>query len=154
VAPMALARVAEWTTRPVAECASVVLCGVTGLRCAAPSCAKPKTCTGCPLPAVPVDLRKAAVVLHWSPHAAPFFVGPPQYVLHGWSLAGRVYSLAAVICHLTARAGTGAGGHYVCYARNTAGRWRKFNDAVVTPLAVRHVMTKNAYILMYVASDQ
>ncbi len=65
----------------------------------------------------------------------------------------RTFFLSAVVCHVSARAGTAAGGHYFCYAKKPGGRWLKFNDSFVSVLPEEKVATKNAYLLLYTAAD-
>ncbi len=76
------------------------------------------------------------------------------YPLGPWRVADRTFFLSAVVCHVSARAGTAAGGHYFCYAKKGAGgRWLKFNDSFVSVLPEEKVATKNAYLLLYTAAD-
>ena len=45
--------------------------------------------------------------------------------------------------------GTG-GGHYTAFAKNFSNNnWYEFNDAIVSPIAEKNVVTELAYILFY-----
>uniref|UniRef100_A0A224ZB97 ubiquitinyl hydrolase 1 n=1 Tax=Rhipicephalus zambeziensis TaxID=60191 RepID=A0A224ZB97_9ACAR len=59
-----------------------------------------------------------------------------------------VYDLVAVANHF---GGSLSGGHYITYAKREAtGKWHKFDDQVVSPLAEDSVVTEHAYVLFYV----
>ncbi|EGD72697.1 hypothetical protein PTSG_04426 [Salpingoeca rosetta] len=58
------------------------------------------------------------------------------------------YSLYAVANHY----GTLTGGHYIAFAKH-AGRWEKYDDSVVSPMAPQQVVTPAAYVLFYSSLD-
>jgi hypothetical protein len=64
--------------------------------------------------------------------------------------AGEVdgrYRLQAVVTHAGPSAGAG---HYVSDVRDAGGRWRRFDDSVVTPLArAPHEWPSGGYLLVY-----
>lgn len=54
------------------------------------------------------------------------------------------YELFSVICHH----GTAGGGHYTCYALNSA-QWYEFDDQCVTRVSSETVQNCEAYVLFY-----
>ncbi len=65
-------------------------------------------------------------------------------------ILGELFELMAVVCHIGARTGSSSGGgHYVTF-RKFDSSWLKCNDAVITKIALEHVVSnKNAYLLLY-----
>ncbi|XP_046417213.1 ubiquitin carboxyl-terminal hydrolase 20 [Neodiprion fabricii] len=60
------------------------------------------------------------------------------------------YDLISVICHH----GTAGGGHYTCYALNTAvNQWFEFDDQCVTQMSPETVKNCEAYVLFYKKSS-
>lgn len=71
----------------------------------------------------------------------------------GFQIAGSSLRLSAVVCHIGARSGSlgtsGSGGHYIAFVRR-GDKWFKCNDAVVSKVALEHVLSnRNAYLLLY-----
>ena len=61
-----------------------------------------------------------------------------------------LYDLYAVVHHL----GALTGGHYVASVRSGCdGKWKLFNDALVTEISSRDIVDASAYILFYVRRD-
>ncbi|WOK96224.1 ubiquitin carboxyl-terminal hydrolase 16-like [Canna indica] len=59
-----------------------------------------------------------------------------------------VYRLYAVIVHIDVM-NASFSGHYVCYVKDTQGKWYKINDAKVKPVSLEKVLSKSAYMLLY-----
>ncbi|KAG2579382.1 hypothetical protein PVAP13_6NG284500 [Panicum virgatum] len=59
-----------------------------------------------------------------------------------------VYSLYAVVVHHDVM-NAAFSGHYVCYVKDTQGKWFKADDSQVKPVSVDNVMSKCAYMLLY-----
>ena len=58
------------------------------------------------------------------------------------------------LCAVSVHAGSLSRGHYTTFARNqNTERWYKFNDSSVDEINADTVVTKNAYILVYLKSD-
>jgi ubiquitin C-terminal hydrolase len=73
-----------------------------------------------------------------------------KWVGHSDGRSESLYDLYAVVHHL----GALTGGHYVASVRtNTDGKWKLFNDALVTEISSRDIIDASAYILFYVRRD-
>uniref|UniRef100_A0A0D3H1D6 ubiquitinyl hydrolase 1 n=1 Tax=Oryza barthii TaxID=65489 RepID=A0A0D3H1D6_9ORYZ len=59
-----------------------------------------------------------------------------------------VYSLYAVVVHHDIM-NAAFSGHYVCYVKDTHGKWYKTDDSQVKPVSLENVMSKCAYMLLY-----
>ncbi|KAL5668268.1 hypothetical protein ACJX0J_020489, partial [Zea mays] len=59
-----------------------------------------------------------------------------------------VYSLYAVVVHHDVM-NAAFSGHYVCYVKDTHGKWFKADDSQVKPVSLDNVMSKCAYMLLY-----
>uniref|UniRef100_J3MTU8 ubiquitinyl hydrolase 1 n=1 Tax=Oryza brachyantha TaxID=4533 RepID=J3MTU8_ORYBR len=59
-----------------------------------------------------------------------------------------VYSLYAVVVHHDVM-NAAFSGHYVCYVKDTQGKWYKTDDSQVKPVSLENVMSKCAYMLLY-----
>ncbi|CAL5001606.1 unnamed protein product [Urochloa decumbens] len=59
-----------------------------------------------------------------------------------------VYSLYAVVVHHDVM-NAAFSGHYVCYVKDTQGKWFKADDSQVKPVSLDNVMSKCAYMLLY-----
>ncbi|KAL6859084.1 hypothetical protein ACP4OV_018086 [Aristida adscensionis] len=59
-----------------------------------------------------------------------------------------VYSLYAVVVHHDVM-NAAFSGHYVCYVKDTQGKWFKADDSQVKPVSLENVMSKCAYMLLY-----
>ncbi|XP_062191398.1 ubiquitin carboxyl-terminal hydrolase 16-like isoform X2 [Phragmites australis] len=59
-----------------------------------------------------------------------------------------VYSLYAVVVHHDVM-NAAFSGHYVCYVKDTQGKWYKADDSQVKPVSLENVMSKCAYMLLY-----
>ncbi|KAK3123684.1 hypothetical protein QOZ80_8AG0634560 [Eleusine coracana subsp. coracana] len=59
-----------------------------------------------------------------------------------------VYSLYAVVVHQDVM-NAAFSGHYVCYVKDTQGKWYKADDSQVKPTSLENVMSKCAYMLLY-----
>ncbi|KAL5223267.1 hypothetical protein ABZP36_027980 [Zizania latifolia] len=59
-----------------------------------------------------------------------------------------VYSLYAVVVHLDVM-NAAFSGHYVCYVKDTYGKWYKTDDSQVKLVSLENVMSKCAYMLLY-----
>ncbi|KAG8087385.1 hypothetical protein GUJ93_ZPchr0010g9589 [Zizania palustris] len=59
-----------------------------------------------------------------------------------------VYSLYAVVVHHDVM-NAAFSGHYVCYVKDTHGKWYKTDDSQVKPVSLENVMSKCAYMLLY-----
>ncbi|KAF3339406.1 Ubiquitin carboxyl-terminal hydrolase 17 [Carex littledalei] len=59
-----------------------------------------------------------------------------------------VYSLYAVVVHRDVNNGAFSG-HYVCYVKDTRGKWYEINDRMVQPVSLESVLSKCAYLLLY-----
>lgn len=55
------------------------------------------------------------------------------------------YSLFSVCNHQ----GVTGGGHYFAYCKDVDGKWRKYNDSIVSDVEPKDVITKDAYCLFY-----
>ncbi|KAJ6815891.1 ubiquitin carboxyl-terminal hydrolase 17-like [Iris pallida] len=63
-----------------------------------------------------------------------------------------VYRLYAVVVHLDIM-NSAFSGHYVCYVKNSQGKWYEIDDSVVKPVDLDTVLTKGAYMLLYTRSS-
>ncbi|TVU05509.1 hypothetical protein EJB05_48675 [Eragrostis curvula] len=59
-----------------------------------------------------------------------------------------VYSLYAVVVHHDVM-NAAFSGHYVCYVKDTQGKWYKADDSQVKPVSLEKVLSKSAYMLLY-----
>lgn len=59
-----------------------------------------------------------------------------------------IYRLYAVVVHLDFM-NAAFSGHYICYVKNTQGKWYEIDDSVVKPVELHKVLTKDAYMLLY-----
>ncbi|ONM55554.1 ubiquitin carboxyl-terminal hydrolase 17 isoform X1 [Zea mays] len=59
-----------------------------------------------------------------------------------------VYSLYAVVVHRNVRNAT-VSGHYVCYVKDSQGKWHEMDDNKVKPVSVQKVLSRCAYMLLY-----
>lgn len=59
-----------------------------------------------------------------------------------------VYSLYGVVVHHDVM-NAAFSGHYVCYVKDTHGKWYKTDDSQVKPVSLENVMSKCAYMLLY-----
>ncbi|MCL7048419.1 hypothetical protein MKW94_016557 [Papaver nudicaule] len=59
-----------------------------------------------------------------------------------------VYRLYAVVVHLDVT-NAAFSGHYVCYVKNSQGKWFKIDDSTVQPVELEKVLSKGAYMLLY-----
>ncbi|XP_065016564.1 ubiquitin carboxyl-terminal hydrolase 16-like [Musa acuminata AAA Group] len=59
-----------------------------------------------------------------------------------------VYRLYAVIVHIDVM-NASFSGHYVCYVKDTQGKWYETNDSEVKPMELDKVLSKGAYMLLY-----
>ncbi|XP_062195621.1 ubiquitin carboxyl-terminal hydrolase 17-like [Phragmites australis] len=59
-----------------------------------------------------------------------------------------VYSLYAVVVHHDVL-NAAFSGHYVCYVKDTQGKWYKIDDSQVKSVSLENVMSKCAYMLLY-----
>ncbi|URE47316.1 ubiquitin carboxyl-terminal hydrolase [Musa troglodytarum] len=59
-----------------------------------------------------------------------------------------VYRLYAAIVHVDVK-NASFSGHYVCYVKDTQGKWYKINDSKVNPVELEEVLSKGAYMLLY-----
>ncbi|WVZ92464.1 hypothetical protein U9M48_038527 [Paspalum notatum var. saurae] len=59
-----------------------------------------------------------------------------------------VYSLYAVVVHHDVM-NAAFSGHYVCYVKDTQGRWFKADDSQVKQVSLDNIMSKCAYMLLY-----
>ncbi|XP_020677274.1 ubiquitin carboxyl-terminal hydrolase 17 isoform X1 [Dendrobium catenatum] len=59
-----------------------------------------------------------------------------------------VYRLYAVVVH-SGQANATFSGHYVCYVKNTQGKWFKADDSVVKEVDLQKVLSQGAYLLLY-----
>ncbi|XP_010939750.1 ubiquitin carboxyl-terminal hydrolase 17 [Elaeis guineensis] len=59
-----------------------------------------------------------------------------------------VYRLYAVVVHLDIM-NASFSGHYVCYVKDTQGKWYKIDDSMVKPVELERVLSKGAYMLLY-----
>ncbi|CAL9127212.1 unnamed protein product [Musa textilis] len=59
-----------------------------------------------------------------------------------------VYRLYAVIVHIDVM-NASFSGHYVCYVKDTQGKWYEINDSEVKPMELAKVLSKGAYMLLY-----
>ncbi|KAI3895878.1 hypothetical protein MKW98_025669 [Papaver atlanticum] len=59
-----------------------------------------------------------------------------------------IYSLYAVVVHLDVT-NAAFSGHYVCYVKNSQGKWFKMDDSTVKPVELERVLSKGAYMLLY-----
>uniref|UniRef100_A0A0D9X8Y2 USP domain-containing protein n=1 Tax=Leersia perrieri TaxID=77586 RepID=A0A0D9X8Y2_9ORYZ len=59
-----------------------------------------------------------------------------------------VYSLYAVVVHQDVM-NAAFSGHYVCYVKDTHGKWYKTDDSQVKPTSLENVTSKCAYMLLY-----
>ncbi|XP_076890346.1 ubiquitin carboxyl-terminal hydrolase 17-like isoform X2 [Bidens hawaiensis] len=66
----------------------------------------------------------------------------------GSSDKSPIYSLYGVVVHVDTM-NAAFSGHYVCYVKNLQNRWFKFDDSVVIEVDLKHVLTKEAYMLLY-----
>uniref|UniRef100_J3MY95 USP domain-containing protein n=2 Tax=Oryza brachyantha TaxID=4533 RepID=J3MY95_ORYBR len=59
-----------------------------------------------------------------------------------------VYQLYAVVVHRDVM-NAAFSGHYVCYVKDTQGKWHKMDDSQVKPVSLEKVLSKCAYMLFY-----
>ncbi|KAJ4735717.1 Ubiquitin carboxyl-terminal hydrolase 17 [Rhynchospora pubera] len=59
-----------------------------------------------------------------------------------------VYSLYAVVVHRDVN-NAAFSGHYVCYVKDTRGKWYEVNDSMVEQVSLETVLSKCAYLLLY-----
>ncbi|VAI75050.1 unnamed protein product [Triticum turgidum subsp. durum] len=59
-----------------------------------------------------------------------------------------VYSLYGMVVHHDVM-NAAFSGHYVCYVKDTHGKWYKIDDSQVKPVSLENVMSKCAYMLLY-----
>ncbi|THU52192.1 hypothetical protein C4D60_Mb10t01400 [Musa balbisiana] len=59
-----------------------------------------------------------------------------------------VFRLYAAIVHIDVK-NASFSGHYVCYVKDTQGKWYKINDSKVNPVELEEVLSKGAYMLLY-----
>ncbi|CAL5063980.1 unnamed protein product [Urochloa decumbens] len=59
-----------------------------------------------------------------------------------------VYSLYAVVVHHDVM-NTTTSGHYVCYVKDSQGKWHEMDDSKVKPVSLKKVLSKCAYMLLY-----
>ncbi|CAN6204716.1 unnamed protein product [Urochloa humidicola] len=59
-----------------------------------------------------------------------------------------VYSLYAVVVHHDVM-NTTISGHYVCYVKDSQGKWHEMDDSKVKPVSLKKVLSKCAYMLLY-----
>ncbi|PKA56122.1 Ubiquitin carboxyl-terminal hydrolase 16 [Apostasia shenzhenica] len=59
-----------------------------------------------------------------------------------------VYRLYAVVVHKNNN-NTAFSGHYVCYVKNTRGKWFKADDSMVKEVELQKVLSQSAYMLLY-----
>nr|XP_010942663.1 ubiquitin carboxyl-terminal hydrolase 17 [Elaeis guineensis] len=59
-----------------------------------------------------------------------------------------VYRLYAVVVHLDIM-NASFSGHYVCYVKDTQGKWYKTDDSMVKSVDLERVLSKGAYMLLY-----
>ncbi|BAT08510.1 Os09g0464400 [Oryza sativa Japonica Group] len=59
-----------------------------------------------------------------------------------------VYQLYAVVVHHDVM-NAAFSGHYVCYVKDTQGKWHKMDDSQVKPVSLEKVLSKCAYMLFY-----
>ncbi|CAN6217980.1 unnamed protein product [Urochloa humidicola] len=59
-----------------------------------------------------------------------------------------VYSLYAVVVHHDVM-NTTLSGHYVCYVKDSQGKWHEMDDSKVKPVSLKKVLSKCAYMLLY-----
>ncbi|CAL9753741.1 unnamed protein product [Musa acuminata subsp. burmannicoides] len=62
--------------------------------------------------------------------------------------ASSMYQLYAVIVHKDVM-NASFSGHYVCYVKDTQGKWYKIDDSEVKPVELKKVLSKSAYMLLY-----
>ncbi|XP_042497327.1 ubiquitin carboxyl-terminal hydrolase 17-like [Macadamia integrifolia] len=68
--------------------------------------------------------------------------------MSGTSDKSPIYRLYAVVVHLDIM-NAAFSGHYVCYVRNSQGKWFKIDDSTVKPVELERVLSKGAYMLLY-----
>ncbi|KAI3922161.1 hypothetical protein MKX01_005850 [Papaver californicum] len=68
--------------------------------------------------------------------------------MSGTSDKSPIYSLYAVVVHLDVT-NAAFSGHYVCYVKNSQGKWFKIDDSTVKPVELERVLSKGAYMLLY-----
>ncbi|KAI3965275.1 hypothetical protein MKW92_010227 [Papaver armeniacum] len=68
--------------------------------------------------------------------------------MSGTSDKSPIYSLYAVVVHLDVT-NAAFSGHYVCYVKNSQGKWFKMDDSTVKPVELERVLSKGAYMLLY-----
>ncbi|XP_021308154.1 ubiquitin carboxyl-terminal hydrolase 16 isoform X1 [Sorghum bicolor] len=59
-----------------------------------------------------------------------------------------VYTLYAVVVHHNVSNAT-VSGHYVCYVKDSQGKWHEMDDNKVKPVSIQKVLSKCAYMLLY-----
>ncbi|KAK8950690.1 Ubiquitin carboxyl-terminal hydrolase 16 [Platanthera zijinensis] len=57
----------------------------------------------------------------------------------------RLYAVVVHNCHMNAT----FSGHYVCFVKNTQGKWFKADDSMVKEVDVQKVLSQGAYMLLY-----
>ncbi|KVH88052.1 Peptidase C19, ubiquitin carboxyl-terminal hydrolase 2 [Cynara cardunculus var. scolymus] len=67
----------------------------------------------------------------------------------GTSDKSPIYRLYGLVVHIDMM-NAAVSGHYVCYVKNVQNRWFKFDDSMVKEVDLQHVLTKGAYMLLYV----
>ncbi|WOK94324.1 ubiquitin carboxyl-terminal hydrolase 16-like [Canna indica] len=76
----------------------------------------------------------------------------PEYLNLAHYMSGDdtspVYQLYAVVVHIDVM-NASFSGHYVCYVKDTQGKWYKINDSKVKPVELEKVLSKSAYMLLY-----
>ncbi|OUZ99787.1 Ubiquitin carboxyl-terminal hydrolases family 2 [Macleaya cordata] len=68
--------------------------------------------------------------------------------MSGTSDKSPIYSLYAVVVHLDIM-NAAFSGHYVCYVKNSQGKWFKIDDSTVKPVELERVLSRGAYMLLY-----
>ncbi|XP_043945603.1 ubiquitin carboxyl-terminal hydrolase 42 [Protopterus annectens] len=58
-----------------------------------------------------------------------------------------IYELYAVLVHKGTHCHSG---HYYCCVKNTQGEWIRLNDSLVSPVDIRSVLNRQAYVLFYI----
>ncbi|XP_041021352.1 ubiquitin carboxyl-terminal hydrolase 16-like [Juglans microcarpa x Juglans regia] len=72
--------------------------------------------------------------------------------ISGTSDKSPIYRLYGVVVHLDVM-NASFSGHYVCYVKNVQNKWFKIDDSTVTPVELKGVLTKGAYMLLYARSS-